>query len=289
MNGISIDGKTKLYGVIGNPVKHSFSPGMHSLAFKELGINAVYLPFLITDEQLPQLLHAFSITGIQGFNITLPFKEKIVPYLDSLSEEAEKLQSVNTVVRTDSGWKGYSTDGNGFVRSLAAADIDVLQRKIILVGAGGAARAIAVSLIMSGVSDITILNRTQSKTNDLATLLRNISPGLSICTTLAQDQETDIVINATSVGMTDDSCPVPDNVIERSRQVVDIIYNPAETTLLRKASERSIPCMNGLDMLLYQGIEAFEIWTGQAAPKEIMRKSLMASVYSDSRPTVNQA
>lgn len=288
MATILIDGKTKLYGVIGNPVKHSFSPGMHSLAFQELGINAVYLPFLIVEEQLPQLLNAFNISGVQGFNITLPFKERIVPFLDSLSDEAEMLQSVNTVTRTDEGWKGYNTDGSGFIRSLVAANIHISGQKVLIVGAGGAARAIAVSMALAGVSEIALMNRTRSKAEDLSTLLYQIAPEIQVRMDSLQKFESDIIVNATSVGMSDGTCPVPDECLEGCQLVVDIIYNPAETTLLKRAAELSIPHMNGLDMLLYQGIEAFEIWTCRKAPVEIMRQSLVASVYQDSGPNVNQ-
>lgn len=285
---ISIDGETKLYGVIGNPVAHSFSPRMHSLAFQELGINAVYLPFLINEAQLPQLLNAFSITGVQGFNVTLPFKEKIVPFLDSLSDEAEMLQSVNTVFRNNDGWKGYSTDGIGFTRSLNAAGIKTNGKKILMTGAGGAARAIAVSLALAGVSELVILNRTQWKADRLAELLRRVVSAVQVSTTLPADLDMDIVINTTSVGMHDDGCPLPDEVIKKSRLVIDIIYNPSQTGLLKKAATWSIATMNGIDMLLYQGVESFEIWTGQKAPVEIMRQSLMASLYPDTEPASDQ-
>jgi len=278
---IDIDGKTMLYGVIGNPVKHSFSPRMHSLAFQKLCINAVYVPFLIQEDHLPGLMNAFSIIGIQGFNITLPFKEKIVPYLDSLSEEAELLQSVNTVIKTHGGWKGYSTDGSGFMRSLAAAKIALSQKKVLLAGAGGAARAIAVSLAKAGVAEISIVNRTQQKAEKLADLIYRVSPALAVRTAISRDSSPDIVINTTSVGMNDDKCPLADEILQDCKWIIDIIYNPPVTPLLKKAIGRSISHMNGLDMLLYQGVEAFEIWTGQKAPVDIMRQSLIASVYPD--------
>lgn len=279
MTGLSIDGRTKIYGVIGNPVEHSFSPGMHTIALQELGINAVYLPFLISEDQLPHLLDAFSLTRVQGFNITLPFKEKIIPFLDSLSEEAKMLQSVNTVKKTDGGWRGYNTDGSGFIRSLAASDISVSGKNILIMGAGGAAKSIAISIAMAGAYEITILNRTQDKANALATMISQISSSTQVSTSTPRAHKIDIAINATSMGMKDDRSPLADDLIKRSKQIIDIIYNPAQTTLLKKAAALSIPCMNGMDMLLYQGVEAFEIWTDQKAPAELMRKSLMASVY----------
>ncbi|NQU63620.1 MAG: shikimate dehydrogenase [SAR324 cluster bacterium] len=279
---ISIDGETKLYGVVGNPVKHSFSPRMHSLAFQELGINAVYLPFLVNESQLPQLLNAFTITGVQGFNITLPYKEKIVPFLDSLSDEAEILQSVNTVVRTGDGWRGYSTDGKGFMRSLTSANIELRGKKVLLAGAGGAARAIGVSLALAGVSELVILNRTQQKADNLAQLLLQTDSAIQVRTALPAGFRTDIAINTTSLGMYDNRCPLPDEVLRNSKLIIDIIYNPPQTTLLKKAVEWSIAHLNGLEMLLYQGIESFEIWTHDNAPVEIMRQSLIASLYPNS-------
>lgn len=280
MPGISINGRTKLYGIIGNPVKHSFSPGMQSLAFQHLGINAVYLPFRILEEQLPRLLDAFDLTGVKGFNITIPYKEKIIPFLDLLSDEAAVLQSVNTVVRTDEGWKGYSTDGRGLVRSLEAAKVAVEGKKITIVGAGGAARAIALSLLKAGVSGLMICNRTRSRAQKLADLLNSHSSGISVATAESV-QPGDILINATSVGMETNDSPVPGDLLTECGMVVDIIYNPAQTTLLQQAAELSIPSMNGIDMLLYQGVEAFEIWTGKAAPVETMRQSLVSSLYSE--------
>ncbi len=279
MTGLSIDGKTKIYGVVGNPVEHSFSPGMHSIALQELGINAVYLPFLISEDQLPHLLDAFYLTRVQGFNITLPFKEKIIPFLDTLSEEAKMLQSVNTVKKTEEGWKGYNTDGSGFIRSLAANDISVTGKKVLIIGAGGAAKSIAISIAMVGASEIIILNRSRDKADVLAAMISQISSSTPVSTSTPRAHKIDITINATSVGMKDDSSPLSDDLIKRSEQIIDIIYNPAQTTLLKQAAALSIPRMNGLDMLLYQGVEAFEIWTDRKAPVELMRKSLMASVY----------
>lgn len=287
MAGIIINGTTKLFGIVGNPVKHSFSPGMHSRAFQETGINAVYLPFPIHEKQLPRLLDAFDLTGVQGFNVTIPFKEKIVPFLDEILEEAAVLGSVNTVVRTDSGWKGYSTDGSGFIRSLEAADISLVRKKATIIGAGGAAKSIALSLVNSGISKLTIANRTSSKAKLLVQLLQQVSPGFPIdfSETIAP---CDLLINATSVGMEDNDSPVPREKLKDCGMVVDIIYNPAQTTLLKQAAELSIPFMNGLDMLLYQGVEAFEIWTGQPAPVDAMRHSLISSLYSASTVSENR-
>ncbi|MCP4755986.1 MAG: shikimate dehydrogenase [Proteobacteria bacterium] len=276
--GIIINGETKLYGIIGNPVSHSFSPEMQTLAFQHVGLNAIYVPFPIQDKSIPHLLKAFSITGVRGFNVTVPFKEIIIPYLDELSSEAKILGSVNTVIGTSEGWKGYSTDGSGFVRSLSESGIAVSGKDVMLVGAGGAARSIALSLCLGGIRRLHILNRTVSKAEKLADTILRAAPNVQVRIGSDSTEPYDILINSTSVGMHGHSCPVSDDLIRKCGLIVDIIYNPPQTSLLKKAVQNGIPQENGLGMLLYQGVEAFEIWTGKKAPIEVMKTSLSNSV-----------
>lgn len=273
-----VDGNTKLFGVIGNPIRHSFSPDMQTKAFQALNINAVYLPFLIEENHLPDLLNAFKITGVQGFNVTVPYKERIIPYLDCVSEGAKSLGSVNTVKLEHGKWKGFSTDGLGFVRSLENAGISLKEKRILLVGAGGAGKAIALSLIHQEITEITILNRTKEKSDKLKSLIKNIQSDLPVFTSFTNGSGFDILINSTSVGMKGNQCPVTDEMIEMSDCIIDIIYNPPQTPLIKKALNKGIPCMNGIDMLLYQGVESFEIWTGQKAPVNVMNESLVKSL-----------
>ena len=277
-NKIKINGETKLYGIIGNPVKHSFSPGMQTTAFQTIGINAVYLPFQITEEELPNLLDSFSLINLQGFNVTVPFKQKIIPFLSEIDPDAKLLDSVNTVVRTKTGWKGYSTDGKGFIRSLKDLEISLPNTSAAIVGAGGSARAIAISLVQSGVSEILIFNRTESKAHDLAKLIKQLNHEVHIKINPIIKAPINLLINCTTVGMTDNHCPVPDNIIEHSQAIVDIIYNPSQTSLLRKAADRGILNQNGIGMLLFQGVESFEIWTNKGAPIEIMKDTLIQSI-----------
>ena len=278
MPGISINGRTRLYGIIGNPVRHSFSPAMHSAAFQEIGYNAVYLPFPLEENQLDHLLDAFRLVGVLGFNVTIPFKEKIIPFLDGLSPSAYLLQSVNTVARENGRWIGYSTDGGGFVRSLKAAEMEMEDKAVVVIGAGGAARAIVYALAEEKIAWLQIVNRTAKKSEALRSMLHNTHPWLQVDISPKMRDSFDILINCTSVGMEDSSSPVSDDVIDRCRQVVDIVYSPPQTTLLKKAESRGMPRQNGLEMLLYQGVEAFEIWTGQTAPIEKMRKTLSAAL-----------
>ena len=251
---------------------------MHSLSFQYLGLNAVYVPFPVLERDLPSLLNALSVIGVKGLNVTVPYKERIVPFLDELSPAAETLGSVNTILRNDSQWKGFSTDGAGFVRSAKEEGINFKDKTVILYGGGGSAKAIALAIAVEGISQLAIVNRTKHKAQKIAEILLGSVPSLT--TTIDGDLpvDADILINSTSVGMKNEECPVADEQIKRSRCIIDIIYNPPETPLIRKAKTIGIPAYNGMGMLLYQGIEAFEIWTGQTAPKEIMVESLQRSM-----------
>jgi len=273
---IQINGATEVYGIIGNPVRHSFSPAMHSAAFQSIGRNAVYLPFLSTKDQLAELLKAFELIGLQGFNVTVPFKEAILHHLDEVDQAAKVLGSVNTVLFGPDGWKGYSTDGPGFLRGLTEQGWEPKNKRICLLGAGGSAKAIAWSLASAKVASITLLNRTLDRALELKTMLESYFPQVEF---LLEDQleEYDLLINSTSLGM-QGGCPANDELIAKSLRVSDIIYNPRETELLQKAQALGKKTQNGISMLLYQGVEAFEIWTKQPAPVTIMQQSLEESL-----------
>jgi len=275
---ILIDGNTALYGIIGNPLGHSFSPEMHTLSFQHLNLNAVYVPFPVQENDLSSIPSALSLIGVRGFNVTVPFKEKIIPFLDEISTEARILGSVNTVVKNGNEWKGFSTDGSGFVRATREDGIRFTDKKVLLIGGGGAAKAVSLAIAMEGVSHLHLINRTQKKAQKIAETLLKESP--AVITEIGYDtgDRFDILINCTSVGMKSDECPVAEELIESSGCVIDIIYNPPWTSLIKKANKAGIPAFNGLGMLLYQGIEAFEIWTGQTAPVDVMRQSLQRSM-----------
>ena len=280
MTDFMIDGSTKLYGIIGNPVKHSFSPKMHNPAFKEINLNAVYVPFLINENDLPSLLESFRITGVCGFNITVPFKEKIIPFLDDLSDEARLLGSVNTVKKTNKGWVGYSTDGSGFIRSIKESGFDFNDKKVLLIGAGGSAKAVAIALAKQNIKELIIFNRTSEKAIALEKLVKIVKPDLKTKVNPDVENFIDLMVNCTSVGMINNNCPVGDDFIKASHKIVDIVYNPAMTTLLNKAQQYNKDFQNGIGMLLYQGVESFEIWTGKKAPVELMKKCLLNTLDS---------
>ncbi|MDT8448318.1 MAG: shikimate dehydrogenase [bacterium] len=273
----AIDGTTTLYGIIGNPVAHSFSPLMHSQAFWQVGHKALYLPFPVEPEDLPQLLEAFRIASVQGFNVTVPYKEAIVPFLDDLTEEAQLLGSVNTVWREAGRWKGHSTDGPGFVRGLKERGWQVEGRSATLLGAGGSAKAVAFSLLKAGLAQLHIKNRTRAKAEELASKLAEIFGADRLSVGLPEGGA-DLLVNCTSVGLKADLSPLPKGQLEAYRQVVDIIYNPAQTRLLKDAQDLGLEWDNGLAMLLYQGVESFEIWTGRPAPVALMKETLAAQL-----------
>jgi len=275
---IKIDGHSSKYGIIGNPVTHTLSPNMHTQAFQEIGINAVYLPFEITENQLPDLLNSFDLLGIKGFNVTVPYKTKILPFLDQLSAEAEILQSVNTVKKINDDWCGYSTDGSGLVRSLADMSIPIKDKRVLLLGAGGSAAAIAYALMNADVFCLQVYNRTQSKAKDLINKLQPHFPHRKFSIDPKQvNSKFDLLINATSVGLNEDISPVSTEIVSLCDMVVDIIYSPLQTKLMKIADSLSIQNCNGLGMLLYQGVEAFEIWTEKQAPVKKMKETLFKS------------
>jgi len=284
LTSLKIDGKTILYGIIGQSLAHSFSPAMQTRAMQEAGLNAVYLPFPIDQQKLPRLLEAFELIGLRGFNVTLPYKEAIVPWLDGLSGAAAVLQSVNTVKRTPQGWVGYSTDGPGLVQALRESGITLTNRRVLLAGAGGAARAIAYALAEQKVAVLDLLNRTLSKAQVLVALLAPLFPELSLQAGPRSGTDYDLLINATSVGMDGESCPVADDLLQHCRFVLDIIYQPSETPLLSKARQYGLGAENGLGMLLHQGAIAFEIWLEKPAPISSMRESLINALTAANPP-----
>ncbi|MCP8967197.1 shikimate dehydrogenase [Ectobacillus ponti] len=258
----------KLYGVIGNPIGHSLSPLMHNDALSHLGIDAHYHAFRIKEEQLENAVKGFRAIEISGFNVTTPHKVDVMRYLDEVDELAGQIGAVNTVVNRNGALVGYNTDGIGYIRSLQSISKEPLQEKrILLLGAGGASRAIFFSLAALGVREADIANRTASRAQELIDACRYeiASKAITMEQAEAQQHEYDIIINTTTVGMSPHvaDTPLPIRSLKRGAIVSDIIYNPFETRLLREAREAGAIVQNGVDMFVYQGALAFEYWTGQ--------------------------
>ncbi|MEZ0323213.1 MAG: shikimate dehydrogenase [Hydrogenothermaceae bacterium] len=274
-----INGETAVYGIFGYPVKHSKSPTFQTESFRYLGINAVYVPFEVKPGNLKQATESLKILNIKGINVTIPHKEEIIKHLDELSPEAKIIGAVNTVKNIDGYLIGYNTDAYGFIEGLK--EITNIEGKTALViGAGGASRSVIYGLLQENVSKIYLANRTLQRAveivDDFGKHYRIMDKIISVINLQQIEkflESVDIVINTTSVGLKDDDKPLFDyDRLQEKQIVVDIIYR--ETTLLKKAKEKGCKYQDGIPMLIYQGAKSFEIWTGQKAPIEVMKKSL---------------
>ncbi|MGQ9647951.1 MAG: shikimate dehydrogenase [Thermodesulfobacteriota bacterium] len=254
-----IDAQTELYGIIGNPVRHSLSPIIHNEAFRRMGLNAVYLAFEVNN--LEEAICGLKELGLRGVSVTLPFKTQIFPYLDQIEGAARKIRAVNTIVNEGGRMIGHNTDWYGAIEALETK-VDLKGKKVILLGAGGAARAIGFGLKEKGC-EVTIFNRTQERAEVLAKELGSVHHPFSCF----GEMDGDILVNATSVGMypLDAESPIPKEILKEGMVVMDIVYRPLRTRLLREAEERGCITIDGLEMLAHQGAAQLEIWTGKRA------------------------
>ncbi len=269
---MKISGTTRVHGIMGNPVSHSLSPAMHNAAFAATGENGVYVPFPVED--VAGAITGLKALGVRGVSVTIPHKQAVMPCLDEIDPVAEKIGAVNTLVFSEGRVKGYNTDWLGANRALA--DKMVLSgASVLLLGAGGSARAIGFGLLEAGAR-LTIASRTPESGQALAKLLGCPWHPLADISKL----KADAVVNASSVGMGKmaDMSLVPSAKIGDFSLVMDIVYVPLETRLLKEAKEADCLTINGLQMLLYQGAAQFELWTGRPAPLDIMARELMAAL-----------
>ena len=281
-----ITGHTRLTGLLGSPVAHSVSPLMHNEAFRQLGLDYVYLCFDVKEEGLKTAVEGLKMAGIRGFNLTMPNKNKKLELVDCLSPAAGLIGAVNTVVNNDGILIGHNTDGIGFMRSVKDAGYDIIGQEMTVMGAGGAATAICVQAALDGVKKIHLFTRPSSRFHQRTVVLVDRINQITDCEITLYDQadqhalrtsmeQSAILVNGTSVGMAPDTDA---SIIEDSsffipgKIVADIIYNPQETKLLKMAREAGCKTFNGMYMLLYQGAEAFRIWTGQEMPIEQIKE-----------------
>jgi shikimate dehydrogenase len=263
----------QVYGLIGNPVGHSVSPPMHEAAYEELGIDARYVTFEPSPDALGTAIDGASALGIRGLNVTIPFKEDVLPLVDP-DPLAERIGAVNTI-DFEGEPTGHNTDAAGVTRAFEHHGVS-LSGTAVVVGAGGAGRAAAFALADAGV-DVRIANRTVPRAERLADEVPNATAhGLEGLESLLADA--DLLVNATSVGMESDETPVPEAALHAGLAVLDAVYKPLETRLLREAAEAGATTIDGAWMLLYQGVEAFERWTGRDAPVDVMNNALRASL-----------
>jgi len=279
---MKISGKTRVCAIIGDPVEHSLSPVMHNAAFKKLGLNLVYVAFTVTTKELKDAVLGARSLGLLGLNVTMPHKNAVMRYLDETDSTAKAIGAVNTILNDQGKLIGYNTDGNGAMRALKENGISTDGKKMLILGAGGAAKAIAFQAARE-VEELVIVNRTSGKAEKLAEVLRKkfgnkVKGGALSVEVLKEELKTaDILVNATSVGMHPDvnMSPVPSDLLRSDLSVMDIIYNPLETKLVADAKSVGAKVVSGLEMLLYQGAIAFEIWTNCPAPVEVMKRAAL--------------
>ncbi len=288
---MEISGKTRLAALIGSPVSHSISPEMHNLAFKALGIDCVYLCFDIGNSDLRTVVEGLRDINILGYNVTMPFKERIPELMDDLTDPARLSGSCNTVILKDGRMTGHTTDGIGFMRSVSDCGCDIIGKKISILGAGGAARSIITQAALDGVAEIDIFRRNRApafaETVDLAGRIS----GFTGCRINVFDfgdkdrmrrsfSDSALLVNATNIGMApeENACPVPDaSYLNPEMFVYDIVYEPRRTRLIEMAESAGCGYSNGVGMILFQGAASFECWTGREMPVELIRDRVFAS------------
>ena len=285
-----ITGHTGLMCLLGSPCRHSISPMMHNKAFEALGLDYRYLAFEVNETTLKTAVEGLKALGARGFNLTMPCKNQMVSLCDELSPAAKLIGAVNTVVNNNGILTGHNTDGIGYMQSVKDAGFDIIGKKMTLLGAGGAATAILVQAALDGVSEISVFLRKTSRFYERAeitakALMEETNCKIKLCDfndpELLRHELADsaILVNGTSIGMAPDvdACPIPcADVLPNGIIVSDIIYNPKETKLLTMAREKGLPYFNGTYMLLYQGAEAFRLWTGCEMPVELIKKSFFS-------------
>jgi shikimate dehydrogenase len=282
-----ISGKARVCGIIGDPVEHTMSPIMHNAAFSELGLDFVYLPFLVKKESLKEAIDGMKALNIRGLSVTQPHKVEVMKLLDKIDPLAEKMSTVNTIDNDNGILTGFNTDADGFLRGLMERGIEPTGKNVVVLGAGGASRAVSFILADKG-ANLVILNRLL-ELDWAEALAKRISDNFNVkveALELTRDNlkkaigEADILVNTTSVGMSPDidNTLVDSDLLRQGLVVYDVIYNPIKTRLLIEAEKAGATIISGLDMLVYQGVIAFEKWTGQRAPVEVMREAALKSL-----------
>jgi shikimate dehydrogenase len=267
----------KSFAVIGDPIDHSLSPNIHSAAFRELNLDSSYIGYRIPKGELEGGIEGLKKIKINGFNITIPHKIEMMKYLDKIDESCSIIGAVNTVVNNDGVLKGYNTDMDGFLEPLKKRDVSIQNSNVLLIGAGGAARAIVAGIAKEKAKSIDIANRTIENAKELSEFAGKI--GLSANAKKIEDidnlENYDIIINATSIGLKNETSPISFEGIKEKTIVYDIVYAPMNTDFIKKAKEKNAEIIYGYEMLLGQATRAFEIWHGIEAPYNAMKKALL--------------
>jgi len=268
----------KSFAVIGDPIDHSLSPNIHSAAFREMDLDSSYIAYRIPKGELGEGIEGLKKIKIHGFNITIPHKIEMMKYLDKIDESCSLIGAVNTVTNNDGVLKGYNTDMDGFLEPFKKKELKIANTKVLLIGAGGAARAIVAGFAKEKAKSITIANRTLDNANKLSEFAEKI--GLTANAIKIEDvkdttKDYDIIVNATSVGLKNESSVISLDNINEKTIVYDIVYMPMNTDFIKKAKEKNAIIIYGYEMLLGQAVRAFEIWHGIEAPYNAMKKALL--------------
>lgn len=279
---MSITGKTRVCGVIGDPIEHSLSPILHNAAFNSLNLGYVFLAFKVKSAEVGNAISGMRALDIHGLNVTMPHKKAVINYLYEIDQTAKFLNAVNTIYNKNGKLLGFNTDGVGALKALKENGANPAGKKVLLLGSGGAARAIAYALAQEA-DELVVLNRTVEQAKELASLLNRTFSKKVVADSLTPSaiQENlrgcDILVNATSVGMKPNAnqSVIAPEWLKPNLAVMDIVYNPIETKLVKNAKSAGAKVVSGVEMLIYQGAASFEIWTGKSAPVEVMRKAAL--------------
>ena len=264
---MNINSNTNTICLLGHPIKHSFSPTIHNYLFEKYSENNIYVCFDVKEDKLKDCVYGIKGLDIKGCNVTIPHKVNIIKYLDSIDDNAKLIGAVNTIKNKGGILKGYNTDGRGFVKSILDKDYDIKNKKVMIIGAGGACRSIAIEMASQGVRSIEIRNRSLDRANEIIDSINKKFNTEANCSKEAIDSnclmDIDILINTTPIGMESDLCPIDTNiVIDKKLLVCDIVYKPQDTVFLKWAKKNNLEIIYGIDMLINQALEAFYIWTG---------------------------
>ena len=268
----------KTFAVIGDPIDHSLSPNIHNAAFRELDLDSSYIAYRIPKGELEEGIEGLKKIKIDGFNVTIPHKVEMMKYLEKIDESCSIIGAVNTVANTNGVFKGYNTDMDGFLDPFKKKSLNIADTKVLLLGAGGAARAIVAGFAKEKAASITIVNRTKEKATSLAQFAHKIgldANGIALDEMGDSLSEYKFIVNATSIGLKNEPTPLPIETINQDSVVYDIVYKPMNTDLIKKSKQKGASIIYGYEMLLWQAAIAFEIWHEAKAPYEAMKKAIL--------------
>ena len=272
---------TSTYAVIGDPIDHSLSPNIHNAAFRSLNLDSTYIAYRIPKGELAAGIEALKAIKIAGFNVTIPHKIEMINYLDVLDDNCNLIGAVNTVSNDDGILKGYNTDMAGFLDPIKKRNLTIKDSQVILLGTGGAARAIVTAMVKEKASKITIVNRTMENAIKLAEFAKKIGGNVDVISLQETNElisDHKFIINSTSIGMKNEPSPISTKNINENSIVYDVVYQPMNTDLIKKSKENGATIIYGYEMLLSQAACSFEIWHKTEAPYDAMKKALLGGV-----------